>query len=96
MEVSQRGELVKPWPNWLTVRNVALSFRAVTLSLMGVIIAGSVPSVGLPLGVAVILAGVSLRDRLTRSGMWLPVVIAGAVGVGAAAARMLTHSPPVM
>ena len=89
MEASQRGELAKP--NWLTARNVALSFRAVTLSMMGVIIAGSIPSAGLPLGVAVVLAGVSLRDRLTRSGMWLPMVIAGAVGVGAAAARMLTH-----
>ena len=78
-------------PSWRTRRNMALSFRSVTMSMMGVVIGVSLPDVGLVMGAVVVISAIGLRARLQRSGMSLPLVIAGAATVGAASARMLIH-----
>ena len=76
-------------PSWRTRRNMALGFRSVTMSMMGVIIGVSLPGVGLVMGAVLVISAIVLRARLQRSGMSLPLVIAGAAMVGAASASML-------
>jgi hypothetical protein len=74
-------------------RRIVLGFRTLMLSLSGIIIATSLPLVGVAMGASVATAGFGLRERLRRSGMSWPLVVVGLVMIVAAVVRTLTAEP---